>query len=743
MPSPFTSSGTTTFVLSGDSTIDPLLNETLGQWSANPSSGATLTYSFPWINGATAYWQTNYSPDSEQDAPQHFGLNAVQMAAAAHALQVWADVAAMTVTEVPDTEADVGDFRFAFSSAVADGVWGYSWCPDNYWANAADVWINPSVATQSDWTSGSYNELSLIHEIGHGLGLKHPGNYGSSGSEIPGPYLPADLDFRDNTVMSYNSRNQWFLYPGQNQYTGVNPSTPMVYDIAAIQYLYGANNGYHTGDDTYSFDPQTPFYIAIWDAGGNDTLDLSNFSTTCDIDLTPGHYSSIRYTSTGTIADLYDGTHNLGIAFGAIIENATGGSNTDIITGNDANNMLAGGAGSDTLSGGGGNDTLTGGGGNDTLEGGEGSDSAVFSGNYAEYLISYDSATSRYLIADKNAYRDGMDIVHFIENFLFKDNAIAACDGYDATTAGVAPVRHDLTGAITFWKTGAVITEATSVIASHPDTAVTSLVVFRNIQVAADGSRTVELWENSEKGDITSLQLELTLPTGSVPAWLDGEGLPAGWSSLANTGISGHFILGGMGTTALSVGPIKLGTLALTVPTNPQHFDLLLSTGWLGSDPVPVVGTALETMTTALDGLYQHLGVADGTYSLTSTKVSGTAESNAVKANDALAALKIAVGMNPNTDNSAVSPYQYLAADVNGDGQVRAADALNILKMAVKFSTAPQNEWIFVPESVGSESMSRTHVVWPDNPVSVTLDVDQDLPMIGIVKGDVNGSWVG
>ena len=64
-----------------------------------------------------------------------------------------------------------------------------------------------------------------------------------------------------------------------------------------------------------------------------------------------------------------------------------------------------------------------------------------------------------------------------------------------------------------------------------------------------------------------------------------------------------------------------------------------------------------------------------------------------------------------------------LAADVNHAGQVKAADALNILKMAVKLGTAPEMEWLFVLDIVGSESMSRTHVVWPDNPIPVTLDM--------------------
>jgi hypothetical protein len=158
---------------------------------------------------------------------------------------------------------------------------------------------------------------------------------------------------------------------------------------------------------------------------------------------------------------------------------------------------------------------------------------------------------------------------------------------------------------------------------------------------------------------------------------------------------------------------------------------------------MPAFGISSVSMTTALDSLYQYINMPDGTYALTSAKISGTAESDAIKSNDALAALKMAVAMNPNLDGSAVSPYQYLAADVNLDGVIKAADALNILKMAVKLSTAPEKEWLFVPESVGSETlMSRTNVLWPDNPIPVTLDADQDLHVIGIVTGDVNGSWV-
>ena len=116
---------------------------------------------------------------------------------------------------------------------------------------------------------------------------------------------------------------------------------------------------------------------------------------------------------------------------------------------------------------------------------------------------------------------------------------------------------------------------------------------------------------------------------------------------------------------------------------------------------------------------------------------------DAIKANDALAALKIAVGINPNSDASAVSSYQYLAADINHDGKVSAADALNILKMAVNLSTAPEKTWLFVPETVGNDTMTRTSVIWSGTVNPISVDHSQTVHLIGIVSGDVNGSWVG
>jgi hypothetical protein len=401
MPSPSSSSATSTFTLSSVNTIDALLNEDHQKWRVSSGSDvAKLTYSFPWFNNADATWQPDYSSKMEPEAATHFGFTAAQINAASAALQSWADVALVTFTQVSDAANSVGDFRFAFSSAVKD-PWGWSYFPDSHAASAADVWINPTYATGSEWTAGSFNYYSLIHEAGHGLGLKHPGNYDAS-TDPSLIYLPATLDYRNYTVMSYNDWQTWFLN-ASNKYIAVVPDTPMVYDIAAIQYLYGANNSYQTGNNTYTFDPSLPFYKAIWDAGGIDSIDISNFSTDCTIDLRSGSYSSLHYLNKGTMKVLYDGSNNLGIAFGVTIENATGGSGNDTITGNSASNTLSGGKG------------------NDTIDGGDGADLAVFSGNFADYTVNYNEASGIYTIADRRANGDGSDHVTGVEQFQFSD----------------------------------------------------------------------------------------------------------------------------------------------------------------------------------------------------------------------------------------------------------------------------------------------------------------------------------
>lgn len=418
MTSPYSSSSTSSFNLSGNTTLDPLLSQYFEKWGGNVGTGASLSYSFPWTGSSNAYWQSNYSTENEPYASVHFGLNSIQIQAAQNALSAWANVANLHFTEVSETSANVGDFRFAFSSDVDNlGAWGWCVYPNNYWASAADVWIASKYSTDPEWSAGTYNYEALMHEIGHGLGLKHPGNYDTSGNGTPGPYLSSDLDNRCYTIMSYNDpAKSRYWDSARNTSVFVCPETPMVYDIQAIQYLYGANTDYCIGNDLYNFDANTPFCKTIWDAGGTDTIDVSNFSLGCSINLTPGSYSKISYASpAGT---WFDGSNDLGIAFGAIIENAVGSSASDTLTGNTANNSLSGNDGNDTLYGGDGNDILTGGNGNDTV---------LYNGDLNNYRLSYNSALDTFSIIDLSPLldgNDGIDTVSGVEYFQFKNNIL-------------------------------------------------------------------------------------------------------------------------------------------------------------------------------------------------------------------------------------------------------------------------------------------------------------------------------
>ena len=395
--------------------------------TSSVGTAINLTYSFPYITNSTAQWTADYNYLYGEPYATTSGLSVAQMTAAISAMQSWANVANITFTEVVESGDEVGDIRFAFSSAVED-AWGWSYLPSNN-PEAGDIWINPNLTNPDnyDFSAGGYGYSSLIHELGHSLGLKHPGNYGSGDEE---PFLSYSKDNQQYSVMSYHSafdnrmyedtsygiRYAW--YDGETgKYVLPEAQTPMVYDILAIQYLYGANMNYENGDSLYSFDEDTdPFLMTIWDGGGSDTISVEGSVNSSTIDLNEGAYSNIqtsRFRGYDVISHSYkDGLKNLGIAYGARIENAIGGENSDTIYGNylanildgqgdddimnggdgddviyggDGYDRLYGDQGNDTIVGGSGNDTIYGKVGNDTLTGGSGSDTFVFDTSLDSY----------------------------------------------------------------------------------------------------------------------------------------------------------------------------------------------------------------------------------------------------------------------------------------------------------------------------------------------------------------------
>lgn len=327
-------------------------------------------------------------------------FTAAQKAGLKMAFDLWADVADITFTEVTngaDIQVLEGDDGRAYSQSGTIG----SEIVNN------KISIDTAISSWRNFDDlGDYALMTALHEIGHSLGLGHTGNYNGSGTYNNDAQWTNDT--HQMTVMSYfqdtnvgsdhwNSTNVW-------QYS----ATPMLIDILAIQNIYGANNTTRLGDTTYGFNSnagrdQFDFTIdevpiAIWDAGGIDTLDLSGYSTDQIIHLEEGQFSS-----TGSM------TNNIVIAYGTVIENAIGGSRNDRIYGNNAQNTLLGGLGDDIFF-----DSL----GDDTISGGNGSDTLSLNYSINDFAYNFiDNVT----VAITNLIHAYTDTISNIENFIFTD----------------------------------------------------------------------------------------------------------------------------------------------------------------------------------------------------------------------------------------------------------------------------------------------------------------------------------
>ncbi len=436
MPSPSSTSQASTTLLSGDGNLNGLLSST--HWA----SGA-LTYSFPWTSNSSAYFTgyngQAYSSTGENTAAQHFGFNSTEMAAARSAMAAWSNVANLSFSEVSDGQTNVGDLRFAFTSAgqqAADGstAWGWANYPNSYWPSAGDVWVSASHGSDTAWGAGSYNLMALEHEVGHALGLKHP--FEDDRAWGGGPSLEGtSWDSRVVSIMSYTTLAS---HPDAT-YFSYNPTTPMVLDILAIQYLYGANRNYNAGNTTYSFNdnPGQYYFQTIWDGGGSNTISFSGNSSS-SIDLREGYGSLIGnpvYAGTYTNDKAYR-VYNVWIAYDTDINTVTLlGLGNDTLQANNNGDYLDAGGGNDTVTGGSGNDTLIGGAGNDVLEGGSGTNTAVYAGARTDYTITYNSASGTFTVADKVTGRNGTDSVHGVQNFSFSDGLATSAQliGVDTT----------------------------------------------------------------------------------------------------------------------------------------------------------------------------------------------------------------------------------------------------------------------------------------------------------------------
>lgn len=395
-------------------------------WTLDVGTDGIITWGF--FDGQHAVGLNNNKDFGEGKGYTPF--SAAQQAAARIAIHNWDDLIAPTYVETShpgSSEMPKTDILLANTYTGPAQAWAYySGYPNQYKHVAGDVWVaDPRInGSNNQFLPGQYGLQTLNHELGHSIGLSHPGAYNfgddTDGDGQPDPitYTGDAFYFQDSNQFSIMSYFDSYETGAQNIDWNVMrflyPSTPMVDDVFVAQQKYGADMTTRTGDSTYGFnasadvwneamrfhDGEMATIFTIWDADGNDTIDLSGYYTPSVIDLREGGYSSAggygAYDASlvgtaptldqinannadagmgprpASLFDVYfngvEGTNeglsweeitgtddqhlmgqNIGIAYGAVIENAIGGEGNDRINGNQADNSFTGNGGADTF----------------------------------------------------------------------------------------------------------------------------------------------------------------------------------------------------------------------------------------------------------------------------------------------------------------------------------------------------------------------------------------------------------
>ena len=251
----------------------------------------------------------------------------------------------LTFVEVPLAQADI---QIGASSDVVPNVDAYTWAARH---EPVQIIAFDYMYPTSDGLAE--NPYVFLHNLLHGVGLNHSTpRYGTTSSTI----IPTSFD------------NATTLF---GQWEAAFDDAPQMFDLAALQFLYGPDTAQRTGDDTYT--GQYAAYVAgqpnaqdpmIWDGGGYDTLDLSAASGPVNASLKPGAISQNNTSSTHL---LEAGTFT--INHFTVIERLIGSAYNDILIGGDHASTLVGGAGNDQITGGAGGDWITPGIGSDIIDG--------------------------------------------------------------------------------------------------------------------------------------------------------------------------------------------------------------------------------------------------------------------------------------------------------------------------------------------------------------------------------------
>jgi hypothetical protein len=161
------------------------------------------------------------------------------------------------------------------------------------------------------------------------------------------------------------------------------------------------------------------------------------------------------------------------------------------------------------------------------------------------------------------------------------------------------------------------------------------------------------------------------------------------------------------------------------------------------------VGIGSASQSTGSLGSTSFAAISDTAITLSATRTVPSGEaattSAAVNLQDAIAILKMIVGLDVNGTGKALSPYQALAADYDGNGAIQLSDAIGVLKHVVGL-TAPAPTWHFVNE-IDSTVPGKANLAPGVAQTSIAADLSGSSPvhvgLVGYMSGDVDGSFAG